>query len=256
MECKLCKKEFLSLQQSHIIPEWMYKPIYSKNKNKNIHKLIEINPTNFNKLKPVQKGYREALLCKSCEEKLSRWEGKAKKNLEDISSRTSKYLKITKLNSRFTLVENINYDYFKKFILSILWRMSVCSLSQFKDVKLGVYEESLRILLNDNTEIGTFNYPILVHQLQLEGKYYKDIIMGVEKGRIQNKYIFQSFVAYGYMFEIVTSNLNFPQSASLLLLNENGSVIIESTDIMSLQHDNALLKRINDVDVIGFYNKA
>lgn len=251
MECKLCKKELLSLEQSHIIPEWMYKPIYSEK-----HKFIEINSKNFKQLKPEQKGYREELLCKSCEGKLSKWEAKAKKDLEDITNKTSNFLKITELSSNFLLVENINYDYFKKFILSILWRMSISSLTQFKDIKLGFYEENLRGLLHDDKVIDTFTYPTMVHQLQLQGKHYKDIIMGVEKGRIGNSHIFQSFVAFGYMFDVVISRLKFPDSFLVILLNQNGCLPIKLTDIMSLPQDKALLNRLNDHDVLSFHNKV
>ena len=250
MECKLCKKKFLKLENSHIISEWMYKPIYSDK-----HKFIEINSKNFKQLKPEQKGYREELLCKLCEGKLSKWEEKAKKDLEDITNQESTFLIITSLSNKSLFVENINYDYFKKFILSILWRMSVSNLEQFKDVKLGVFEESLRGLLCEDKAIDTFTYPIMVHQLQVSGKHYKDVIIGVEKDRIQNKYIFQSFVAYGYMFDIVVSNLRLPSNFSMLLLNENGCMQIELTDIMSLPHDKDLLKRFNDTDVLKFHNK-
>ena len=47
-------------------------------------------------------------------------ESTAKKDLEDITNKKSKLLKITELSSAYLIVENLNYDYFKKFILSIL----------------------------------------------------------------------------------------------------------------------------------------
>ena len=250
MECKLCKKDFANLENSHVIPEWIYKPLYNEK-----HKFIEINSNNFKKLKPEQKGYREKLLCKCCEAKFSKWETNAKKDLEDITNKKSKFLEITQLSNKFLFVENISYDYLKKFILSILWRMSVTSLEQFKGIKLGVFEENLRGLLDADMEIDTFTYPIMVRQLQVSGKHYKDVIMGVEKGRIQNKYIFQSFVAYGYMFDVVVSKLRFPSNFSELLLNQNGRMPVELTDVMSLPHDERLLNRLNDSDVLKFHNK-
>ena len=175
--------------------------------------------------------------------------------MEDITNQENKFLKITQWSNKFLFVENINYDYFKRFVLSVLWRMSVTRLTQFKDVKLGVFEESLRDLLDADKIIDTFTYPIMVRQLQVSGKHYKDVIMGVEKGRIQNKYILQSFVAYGYMFDIVVSKLKFPSNFLDLLLNQNGCMPVELIDITSLPHDERLLNRLNDADVLKFHNK-
>ena len=250
MECKLCEQEYKALEKSHIIPEWMYKPIYSDK-----HKFIEINSQNFKKLEFEQKGYRERLLCKACEGVFSKWEVNAKNDLEDITNQDSKFLKVIKFSNQFIYVENINHDYFKKFILSILWRMSVSSLSQFENVKLGIHEEIIRKLLHENSALDTLTYPIMLHQIQVSGKHYKDLIMCVEKGRLQNKYIFQSFVAYGYMFDVVISKNMFPCSIPTLLLNVAGTVPIKIIDIMSLPHDKNLLQRFNDVDVLSFHNK-
>ena len=228
----------------------MYKPLYNEK-----HKFIGINSKNFNQLQPEQKGYREELLCKLCEGKFSKWETNAKKDLEDITRKDSNYLKITQLDSKLLFVENICHDYFKKFILSIVWRLSVTSLEQFKNVELGIFEDRLRTLLDEDKEIDTFTYPIMVHQVQVKGMHYKSLIMLNEKGRILDKYIFQQFVGYGYMFDVVVSKLKFPSAFSPLLLNQHGSVPIQLIDIMSLPHEQGLLNRFNDIDVLKFHNK-
>jgi len=251
MQCKLCQQEYAKLENSHIIPEWMYRPLYNDK-----HKFIPINNSNFNQLKPEQKGFRQTLLCKDCEGLLSKWEGSAKKDLDDISNLKSNFLKITKLSDQALYVENLKYDSLKKFILSILWRMSITNLKQFGGVELGFFEDDIRNSLVNNRVIDTFTYPIMVHQLEIKGKYYPDIIMGMEKGRIDNKYILQSFVAYGYMFDVVISKLKLPNKFAPLLLDQNGSMPVQITDYMSLPQDESLLKRFNDADVLRFFNRT
>ena len=57
------------------------------------------------------------------------------------------------------------------------------------------------------------------------------------------------------MFDIVVSKLKFPSNFLDLLLNQNGCMPVQLTDIMSLPHDERLLNRLNDADVLKFYNK-
>jgi len=60
MVCPLCQKE-KPLVQSHVIPEFLYRPLYDEK-----HRAIEAKlvPKGFNYL---QKAYREPLPCSECE---------------------------------------------------------------------------------------------------------------------------------------------------------------------------------------------
>ena len=66
MNCRLCTLD-RGLRNSHIIPESLYKPLYDK-KHRAVH-LTDFKGTNdYKKLKPLQKGLREKLLCNECPE--------------------------------------------------------------------------------------------------------------------------------------------------------------------------------------------
>jgi len=67
MKCKLCQSS-TDLMSSHIIPEFVYRPSYD-----NIHRAIHLK-ANPQKRNYLQKGLREQLLCKSCEQRFSRYE--------------------------------------------------------------------------------------------------------------------------------------------------------------------------------------
>ena len=121
MVCKLCKKD-KKLLNSHIIPEFIYKPLYDEK-----HRFHVIS-TYKTKHKPIeQKGIREKLLCADCEQHLSAYEGYAKKVLFG-----GVQISVQKENGGIVISE-INYKYFKLFQLSILWRASVSNLKMFKE---------------------------------------------------------------------------------------------------------------------------
>ena len=66
--CAGCNNKKM-LQNSHIIPEFFYRYVYTKD-----HKFILISSDNEDKLKISQKGFREKLLCKDCENYLAKFE--------------------------------------------------------------------------------------------------------------------------------------------------------------------------------------
>ena len=68
MRCKLCLKE-RNLCNSHIIPEFMYKPLYDT-----LHRYHMISFESDEKNKYLRKGIREPLLCFDCEQHISKLE--------------------------------------------------------------------------------------------------------------------------------------------------------------------------------------
>ena len=68
-KCKLCGEE-KKLLKSHIIPEFMYKPLYDGNSRFKCISTAPKIPT-----MPKQKGDWERLLCKECELHISKFEG-------------------------------------------------------------------------------------------------------------------------------------------------------------------------------------
>jgi len=77
MSCALCQSES-PLQNSHIIPEFFYKQLYD-----NIHRFHIVSNQSSKPERFGQKGFREKLLCSSCEQKIARWEKYAKEAFVD-----------------------------------------------------------------------------------------------------------------------------------------------------------------------------
>jgi hypothetical protein len=132
--CRLCRKPS-PLQRSHILPEFLYRPLYDEKHRISVVKVED------DRIRYLQKGLTEALLCFACEQKLGRCEKYA---AEVMTGRLGH--RFQRNRSRL-LTEGIDYHRFKLFQMSILWRASISSLEFFRLVSLGPREEILRTML-------------------------------------------------------------------------------------------------------------
>jgi hypothetical protein len=142
--CALCKKSKV-LCDSHIIPEFLYDPLYDSK-----HRVSRLSTAGKPKRSFEQKGVREYLLCRDCECQLSRYEGYAR----DVLYEASDVISGTPQGFEFL----VDYRQFKLFELSVLWRVGVSTLPEFKDVNLGSHERRLRHMLQQESPGATGEY--------------------------------------------------------------------------------------------------
>ena len=153
-QCKLCRNK-RELKYSHIIPEFFYKWLYDGKHRYRTFSTYENRP------RPMeQKGVREHLLCSECESKLSEWETYACNILTDDAVQFG--------DRDHCIVMDVDYEKFKLFELSILWRVSVanhqlCEESSF----VGSHEEEdLRSFISEGrapkaNEYGSIKFALL-----------------------------------------------------------------------------------------------
>lgn len=153
--CRLCLKS-ATLCKSHIYPEFMYKKCYDAK-----HSFVEFNANEatFNKVR--RKGLYDRLLCRDCETIIKEYEDYAKVILYDIVKPL-----IRQKHAQFHLHE-YNYAKFKLFILSLLWRASASRLSAFQTVKLGKYDEEIRLALFTGAVTAVDYFPCVIYQTHL-----------------------------------------------------------------------------------------
>ena len=167
MNCELCQSNS-PLQNSHIIPEFFYTQLYEDK----IHR-FQIVPADSLKLESFeQKGVREKLLCRACEQKFGRWESYTKTAFGNGIG-----IKIERNEKTFTL-SNLDYRRFRLFLLSLLWRMGVSKLDFFADVKLGnKHERILRLALLNEDPLESSQYPCLMSAIHINNRFYRDGIL-------------------------------------------------------------------------------
>lgn len=151
--CRLCN-ESSKLRQSHIVSEFCYS-------------YDETGPSRFAlgvmvpagvgvpKMDKVQKGYREYLLCKGCEQRIRAYETPFSTFWRDKV--------LAKAPFRFEEIVEIHgadYHSMKMFLLSVFWRVSVSELFG-QTMKLGPYAEKLRSILLENKSVRQNHYPLM-----------------------------------------------------------------------------------------------
>jgi len=255
--CKLCKDENVELKNSHIIPEFCYKRVYTKK-----HKLKGFSPINGNDLDMEQKGYREYLLCGSCEEKLSKWENSFSWLMEDIINNDTRKIQITNIN-KFDIVSGFDYESIKRAILSIIWRLSLSSLDVFKEYTLGPYEEKLRKKLYSNQYIDPKDYPIVISKGLLKGKFLTDILAHHGKSRHTNEFRMHTITITinGFIIDtLITENRKIPKAFHFFSMNNtpsvSGDIIISHRNLEDQEFKiEAYSERFRQSDVNDFYRK-
>ena len=214
--CKLCLKQN-KLRNSHIIPEFVYKPIYDKKHRFDVI-AREQNVRNDEK----QKGLREYLLCQVCETKLSKYERYVSLVLDNGLN-----VKQTR-NGNYVKLEGIDYEKYKLFALSILWRASVTSLPFFKSVKLGHHEEVLRKFLYSGSVPKEHEYPFFVAPLVHTDNSLIDAILAPSKSRLLEHRIYR-FVFSGMLRVFVVSKTRIPDKYQDICLTESGCMYMNIT---------------------------
>jgi len=150
--CKLCLAQ-AELRQSHIVPEWCYRPAYDE-KHRALVKSTEFSATKF-----IQKGWREFLLCQNCETLFSKWESWFCTFWNESPGLPADMIGKTTEQHLFSM-DGVDYAPLKLFHLSILWRASAANRREFDNVSLGPYEEKLRHMLLAEDPGPEDHYPI------------------------------------------------------------------------------------------------
>lgn len=216
--CALCKNEG-NILNSHIIPEFMYKPIYDDK-----HRLL-LRKNGFTiKSKPIQKGIREKLLCEKCEGQLSVYEKYIREILYGGTAIT-----IQQFNDRITISE-LDYAKVRLFYLSLIWRMSVASNHEmWKKVDLGPHQEIIRCMIFSENPGSQRKYGFVSIIPLFNGKIVDDLILQPDWVRSHSGRIY-NFVAGGCIYLFHVSNQNIEKEAEQWLINPDGTWVISMKD--------------------------
>lgn len=245
--CLYCLQENVELQNSHIIPEFCYKRVYTSK-----HNLKAFSIDEATSLKMEQKGYREYLFCSKCEGKLSVWEKALSELMEEVISGDQKKITIKKFKD-YEIINDFNYDFIKRALLSILWRLSISNLTAFNGYSLGPYKEKLKILIDSPDPIKYSDYPIIIYKGILQGKFEPAILKCHKRGRYGTNSM-QTITINGFIIDIVLSDSPRPsKELKLFCLKEKDTFII-SRNLETWDIDlPAVCFRMGLTDVTNFY---
>ncbi len=145
MPCRLCKQN-KPLRESHIFPEWLYKPLYDDN-----HRFFVLS-TDANKRRGTRpKGIYEKLFCSECEQRFSRWEGYARNVFFELP------LKVIE-DDGAVVFSGLEYTPLKLFQMSLIWRASIASRHEMHKIDLGPHAERIRKMLFEDRPGEVYEY--------------------------------------------------------------------------------------------------
>jgi hypothetical protein len=154
--CRLCQSAGRELRFSHIIPEFLYKPLGDeKRRYIALRAPQQLGAKRFF----LQKGIREFLLCGNCEQHLAKYERYGAlilRKLPDTSKEPPGSVQVT----------GVDYTKFKIFQLSLLWRAGVSKQASFQEVNLGPHEERLRVMVRDGDPGKQMDYGCILMRTQ------------------------------------------------------------------------------------------
>lgn len=212
MICALCLQDG-QLCNSHIIPELFYKPIYDKDPKRFF--AISSNPNT--KFDFEQKGYREKLLCEVCEGRFNKWETYVSKILYQEA-------KVVEGNGRITIVD-LDYNKFKLFQLSLLWRVGVSSRSEFTEVTLGPHEEKLRKMLLKENPGSQNEYGCSLVLCPKYREILQNLIISPDTIKVEAHHLVR-FLLAGLFWNFFVSSHTPSIASENIFLNENGELPI------------------------------
>jgi hypothetical protein len=240
MLCRLCLKS-KPLCDSHIISETFFEKIYDDK-----HRFIPLSTENTD-LEFQQKGFRKKLLCIDCEGRFSKWEKYLKQTFVEIGNETNGGVTIERVAAQILKVKNINYDYFKRGILSVLWRMGISKVDFFESYKLGPYEEKLRTLLIGNDSIPKLHYPFTLTKYKLDEEYFAGLMAGFPPVT-WGQYTIQRYIVWGIMVTVfVTTRFKLTDINGIII--SDGDNFIAERQYVELAGPDSVFKRIYDNDV-------
>lgn len=238
MHCKLCLQD-RSLRNSHIIPEFFYKPGYDEKHRINVLSTIQSEKNRY-----AQKGIRETLLCDDCEQLFSPWE----KYVREVF-----YGGVEKgiyHDREKVILQNINYTSFKLFQLSVLWRSSVASDGFFSRINLGPHEEKIRRMILSNNPGEPYRYCCIMIMITDESKPIDSLIIQPESIKHEGHRIYR-FIFGSMMWLYFVSSHTDRLPHKELFINRAGNVIIYKRGMEKVEFIRRFAKELLDKGKLG-----
>lgn len=165
--CNLCLEE-KELVKSHIFPKFMYNNSMFDEK----HRLRAVQNKNLflGKIKYPQTGFWDRdILCKKCDNDILSYYEDYGSFILNGSKNNAKWLipQVTlekdDENFSFLRLSNVDYNLYKCFLLSLIWRASINKTDAFKKINLGdIHNERIRKMLFSGNGGDDREYEVIV----------------------------------------------------------------------------------------------
>ena len=230
-KCRLCN-ESKPLCNSHIVPEFCYTQAYDGK-----HRTLDMNLNGKAgpPFRPIQKGHREHLLCRTCEGIISQYEHRFREfwfGPNGLPARLD-------FRGPVVVLSGADYASFKLFHLSVLWRAGVSALC--RKVSLGRYEGSLREMILSGSPGEPTRFPIC-GQILLDdnGAVVYGVVTSPSRYRSPPSYAYSTIYAGCEWHVVVTDHPTNEQEILSGAISPQGEVVLACTHWLRTGSINAI----------------
>ncbi len=226
MRCALCREE-AQLRMSHVIPEFMFKPLYGNPLDGEARRYTVLSDRERNRT--LQKGVREKLLCGRCEQRFSVHERYVSRLMfGDLAPPPQP-------DGATVVFRGVDYNALRLFQLSILWRAGVSKLDFFKHVSLGdAHEARLRDWLLRDVPGEPWQYGCMMLALFHEGKIVRDLIDQPIRGQVQGLTSYR-FIFGGLAWLFFVGNHRSGKGLEMASLDPSGTLRLFRKDLSEIK---------------------
>jgi hypothetical protein len=240
MLCRFCERQ-KKLIDAHVIPQCLYalrkdrtKPMFTLSKDPGVHP------------RRSQTGeYDQSILCADCDNKLGLWDEYACDLLVEKIPRQA--VKTGPNGQQCYSLLSYDYDKFKLFFLSVLWRMSISTRPLFRNVKLGAFETQLRQRLSEKDPGVPEDFAVFIYRYVDE--FGSGMTLGTRPERLNGIKVYNVGLP-GYLAVIKVDGRGLPLPVGPLVLARGKPLFIGIRD-MRKNSELPFVQRI----VVGNYTR-
>jgi hypothetical protein len=220
--CKLCGN-FGDLEESHIIPEAFYKPLYDEK----YHQFFRFE--HAQRPKRFRKGLYESLLCPTCEDITGNYDDYAIKIWNGTETK-AQYHPYTNM----LVTTGVDYTKMKLFFVTTLWRMGVSTLPDFAHLSLGInHENKIRQMIRNNNPGKQHEYPILLFGARKDPcirEIMPGLITNFGPSRISGHRVYSFIIGSLMWLYFVSNHTNNTLQKEHCSLKEDGVLVVYQED--------------------------
>jgi hypothetical protein len=166
------------------------------------HRIYQVTGTDFDNAKTAQTGVNEGnILCADCDNRvLGTLENYACKVLYGGKLHLSSAKYETPDGIKYTEIQGLDYNRFKLFLLSLLWRASISKDDFFSCVSLGPHEERIRSMIIGNNPDTKKVFPCVISSAHEGGDLVNGIIFQPRKNHFNHRVNYTFFIGGLFYF--------------------------------------------------------
>ncbi|UZT98016.1 hypothetical protein ODZ84_00140 [Chryseobacterium fluminis] len=135
-----------------------------------------------------------------------------------------KFTKGKSVNIETLKVENLDYERFKNFFLSILFRTDISTFEEFSDINLGPYHEKIRKIVYENMMTDDLEFQLNILKLDKNSEF-DQLIVQPFRSKLGTETCY-SFLLKGYLIVINFKENKISKTMKENRLKQNGEIII------------------------------